>query len=50
MVSVDAEPGTKPDMSVAGCTPIMANRLTVACCIALIRAYLISLMVVIESP
>ena len=34
VVSVGAVAATRPDISVAGCTPIMANRLTVACCIA----------------
>ena len=33
-VSSGAAPGTRPDINVAGCTPIMANRLTVACCMA----------------
>ena len=32
VVSVDAVAATMPDWSVAGCTPMSANRLTVACC------------------
>jgi hypothetical protein len=31
MVSVDLVAGTSPDLRVAGCVPMSANRLTVAC-------------------
>ena len=34
VVSVDAVAGVSPDISVAGCTPMSANRFTVACCMA----------------
>ena len=33
-VSAGAVPATRPDISVAGCAPISASRLTVACCMA----------------
>src|SRR5262249_58590171 len=32
VVSVEAVAATRPDCSVAGCTPMSARRLTVACC------------------
>src|SRR5262249_15429863 len=34
VVSVDAVAGVSPDMSVAGCAPMSADRVTVACCLA----------------
>ena len=34
LVSVDAVAAVRPACSVAGCTPMSANRFTVACCIA----------------
>ena len=36
VVSVDAVAGVSPDISVVGCTPMSANRFTVACCMAVI--------------
>ncbi len=35
VVLEDSAPGTRPDMRVAGCTPIMANRFTTNCCMFL---------------
>src|SRR5215471_14964099 len=34
VVSVDAVAAVTPDISVVGCTPMSANRFTVACCMA----------------
>ena len=50
VVSVEAVAATRPDCSVAGCTPMSANRLTVACCMRDIGAALPAVVVAVQAP